>query len=288
LLLADPKDNKLGEDPAAKKSYDELSQGYYESTGIADNETGVSPMNPGKVLYLAKPTFGLYRLSTTGIGEGTYDCKITGSGPTGGRVKTDLKSIPIEPGGAYHFALAFDEAASPPLQVRGALELDSRAKSGGTPLLSYAAPAGADVKLASGKADLDLLIVYSREIDPSSFSAALDGRVVTSLFHPKAGTSEFVRVSVQGARNTLVLAAHGSGGRTAETVVHKFEIEGNGRAANSGASAKELAKASVEFPAPATRILCGDTSETLTGKTLNGTSIRGSDTIVTVDCKKQH
>lgn len=41
-----------------------------------------------------------------------------------------------------------------------------------------------------------------------------------------------------------------------------------------------------QFPTPATGIVCGDTFEVLTGKTLNGTSIQGSETVVTVDCKK--
>jgi hypothetical protein len=228
LLLADPLDRKLGEDPVAKKAYDELSEGYYESAGIADNETGVSATNPGKVLYLGKPALGLYRLSITGIGRGTYDCKITGSSPAGGRVKTDLKGIPSEPGGVYSFALAFDDASSPPLQVRGALELGSQTKSGGIPLLSYAAPASADVKLAPGKAEFDLLIVYSLQIDPSSFSATLDGRVLTSLFHPKPGSAEFVRVSFRGNTKALVLTARGSGSRASEKVVDKFDVAAAG------------------------------------------------------------
>jgi len=41
-----------------------------------------------------------------------------------------------------------------------------------------------------------------------------------------------------------------------------------------------------QFPTPATGIVCGDTSETLTGKTLSGTPIQGSDSVVTVSCKK--
>jgi hypothetical protein len=41
-----------------------------------------------------------------------------------------------------------------------------------------------------------------------------------------------------------------------------------------------------QFPTLATGIVCGDTFEVLTGKILSGAPIRGSDTIVTVDCKK--
>jgi hypothetical protein len=41
-----------------------------------------------------------------------------------------------------------------------------------------------------------------------------------------------------------------------------------------------------QFPTPAAGILCGDTSETLTGKTLSGTPIQGTDSVVTVSCKK--
>jgi hypothetical protein len=40
------------------------------------------------------------------------------------------------------------------------------------------------------------------------------------------------------------------------------------------------------FPIPSTGIACGDTSETLTGMTLSGTSFRGSASVVTVNCKK--
>lgn len=41
-----------------------------------------------------------------------------------------------------------------------------------------------------------------------------------------------------------------------------------------------------QFPTPATGIACGDTFEVLTGKILSGTAIRGSDSVVTVSCKK--
>jgi hypothetical protein len=42
-----------------------------------------------------------------------------------------------------------------------------------------------------------------------------------------------------------------------------------------------------QFPTPLTGVACGDTSETLTGKTVSGTSIQGSDSVVTVNCKKK-
>ncbi len=41
-----------------------------------------------------------------------------------------------------------------------------------------------------------------------------------------------------------------------------------------------------QFPTPATGIVCGDTFEVLTGKIVGGTPIRGSDSVVTVSCKK--
>lgn len=42
----------------------------------------------------------------------------------------------------------------------------------------------------------------------------------------------------------------------------------------------------LQFPSAAAGVVCGDTSVTLTGKTLSGKSIQGSEPIVTVDCKK--
>ena len=41
-----------------------------------------------------------------------------------------------------------------------------------------------------------------------------------------------------------------------------------------------------QFASAATGVLCGDTSEVLTARTLSGKSIQGSEPIVTVDCKK--
>ncbi len=42
----------------------------------------------------------------------------------------------------------------------------------------------------------------------------------------------------------------------------------------------------LQFPTQATGIACGETSAKLTGKTLQGTSIQGTGSIVTIDCKK--
>jgi hypothetical protein len=47
-----------------------------------------------------------------------------------------------------------------------------------------------------------------------------------------------------------------------------------------------LADLVFQFPTPATGILCGYTSETLTGKTVGGTPSQGTDSVITVSCKK--
>ncbi|HEX9406613.1 MAG TPA: hypothetical protein VF975_04800, partial [Thermoanaerobaculia bacterium] len=61
----------------------------------------------------------------------------------------------------------------------------------------------------AGTTSFAMVIFYSKEIQPATFSADLNGVSVASLFHPSTGTSEVVNLPLASGRNVLKLSVDG-------------------------------------------------------------------------------
>jgi hypothetical protein len=71
-------------------------------------------------------------------------------------------------------------------------------------------PSSDHTSLPAGSTVFPLLIFYSLETVPGTFSATLNTANVSSLFHPVPGGHEFVNVPLQSGRNVLVLSINGN------------------------------------------------------------------------------
>lgn len=108
----------------------------------------------------------------------------------------------------------------------------------------------------------------------------------------KPGSSpNAINLADQGVVPVAILSSASSDSTTVDPATVKFGP--GGALAQNGAGHSEdinndgLPDLVLQFPTEATGIACGDTSATLTGETFSGTEISGSDSVVTVHCKKQ-
>lgn len=75
--------------------------------------------------------------------------------------------------------------------------------------LAYLRPIEAQTTLQQGQSAYYLLIFYGKTILPETFKSTLNGIDITGSFHPKADTSEAVKLNLQKGRNTLILSVDG-------------------------------------------------------------------------------
>jgi hypothetical protein len=76
--------------------------------------------------------------------------------------------------------------------------------------LTYAIPTSSPVSLPTGTSSFLVMIAYSANTIPTTFSATLNGVNISSQFHPQPGTFETVTVSLQSGRNDLLISIDGN------------------------------------------------------------------------------
>lgn len=76
--------------------------------------------------------------------------------------------------------------------------------------LSYAAVSQSRTDLPAGSTTYPLIVFYDSAIIADSFSASINGTILTSLFHPVPGSFETVLIPLQKGRNTLQLSIDGN------------------------------------------------------------------------------
>jgi len=76
--------------------------------------------------------------------------------------------------------------------------------------LSYVTPTQSTTTLPAGTTSFSLVIIYDKNIIPSTFTAELNGIDIKSLFHPTPGSAESVSLNLNPGRNTLVLSVEGN------------------------------------------------------------------------------
>ncbi len=224
LLVTDPQGRKTGGDPTAHRSYDEIPGAYYESAGIEDAETGAAESNPAKTLFIANPIPGSYGLSVVGIDVGTYTCKLLSDDVAGGHSETGVANIPILRGEIQKFVFEFDGKPGTHLRLSGGFTESAESVAKEIRLFSYATPMTTSIHASSGRREVPFLIFYDPGIVPSTFSAELNGKTVTALFHPKPGGWELIEIPLAERLNRVQLMVSGNSARAATNTVDRFEI----------------------------------------------------------------
>jgi hypothetical protein len=210
LLLIDPEGRRVGYDPIKGVFYDEIPGASYETSYLADVESG-DPGPPMKELEVMQPLTGDYELRVTGTDIGTYDLTIAAydveQNPSG---KKKFDNIPIIPGQIYSYGFSFAKTVGSELEVFGGFDGRGQRPVDVNKFLSYISPAQSQTKLPAGTTRYNLMISYSDTILPSTFDAKLNGVDISSLFNPTQGGLETVAIALAPGRNTLVLAVEGN------------------------------------------------------------------------------
>jgi len=210
LLLTDPQGRRLGDDPATGQSFEEIPGAYYESGGIEDQETGEPDDDPTKVLYVPDPVSGDYALQVTGTDNGTYSSEFLFYDNAGALNESDLQDVPIGLGSVQQLFFTYNSASGSTTHLQGGFNGGGQRPRDVNKFLTYGNPSDSPVSVPAGSTSFPLLIFYSGESIPATFSASLNGADVHALFHPTAGASELLVLPLQSGRNVLQLSIQGN------------------------------------------------------------------------------
>ncbi|MBF0319281.1 MAG: C39 family peptidase [Nitrospirae bacterium] len=226
LVITDPLGRRVGYDPTTGITYNEISDSHYESL-YPDDDTEPYPTElleqEYKELDISKPVAGDYKLQVIGTGTGNYMLDIRSWNPDldssiSGWVRI-FENVPITPNEVQIYGFHYAKTTTTALEftaIDGNFDGKGQRPADVNKFLSYVTPTGSPVTLAQGTTSYTLVILYDKSIKAETFTAALNGSNVTSLFHPKAGSAEAVTVNINQGRNTLVLSVDGTlPGRTA-------------------------------------------------------------------------
>lgn len=114
LLIIDPQGRKLGKDPVANTSYEEIPDAAYVYDGpIVTSDTDLDPVqiHETKEIHIEAPLDGKYQLQVIGTGTGIYGLELTSFDSQGNSQNQQFHSETI-PGHMTPYAISFDSANS--------------------------------------------------------------------------------------------------------------------------------------------------------------------------------
>jgi hypothetical protein len=212
LLIANPAGQRLGFDPLTNQSFAEIPGSSYNDVGLEDDETETpdDTVDPAKSLELVSPSIGDYSLTITGTGTGTYNMEIQALDTNGQPSQQTFLNVPVAPNQVQQIVVHYDSTPGAQVQLAGGFDGGGQRPKDVNHFLSYGSPSSDHTSLPAGTTAFPLLIFYSAETVPGTFSATLNGADVSALFHPIAGGHEFVSVPLQSGRNVLALSISGN------------------------------------------------------------------------------
>lgn len=221
LLLMDSAGRRTGYDPSSKQNADEIPGAAYtnESATASGQPANASAGGESRVIHLKTPPGQRYLLRVTPAGRPAYRLSLRCKGQNDDNAAAGLtlaSTIEISAAEVHQFVISPQANCAVPY-LSGAIVKPSQQNPAA---LSYAWPPSAHVQLAKGH-PARIVIIYGRNIAPSSFAATLNGQPVTQLFHPEPGKIESVVLPTKAGENTVELKA-GSAANAANTAGDKF------------------------------------------------------------------
>lgn len=218
LLVTDPAGNRTGIDPATNKTYSEIPNSAYDAEGLDDDVTGAADPDPVKVFSIAPAApQGDYTVQVTGTGTGTYTLEAMRYDVNGKfQDSSQVDDVPITPGEVHIYSVDYSTSSSSQLVFAGGFCGRSN-NPAVNKFLCYGNPGQASVSLPAGTKTFRLMITYGSTTIANTFSAAVNGTSIASLFSPAPGKTETVMVPLAAGRNVLDLSISGtsSSGRIA-------------------------------------------------------------------------
>ncbi|MHB8455608.1 MAG: hypothetical protein ACYDDO_13155 [Acidiferrobacterales bacterium] len=200
---------KTGFDPVSGTTYNSIPNAMYSAEGLDDDVTGEPDPDPVKFFYISGPAVGNYTIQAIGTGSGTYSMQvITLDTNANQAASTELMDVPTSPGAVQQYSLNYGGDATAPLTFQAGYAGGGQSKQVNA-FLQYSSPAAARIKVSANVTSYRIAIQFGSTILPATFSAALNGNDVSTLFTPVAGTSESVTVPLQPGSNKLLFKVQG-------------------------------------------------------------------------------
>lgn len=223
LLVTDPQGRRTGLDPLTGTTYREIPGAAYDSSAESDPSDPDFAAAVTREWELMRPAAGTYTLTVTGTGTGTYMLDMRTWSRTNAEGAATFDAVPISPGVRHTFQVAYD-----PDGAAGQIPMTGGFKGGGQSasvdaLLTYSSPTERQIDLPAGTTSYPLFIFFGQGIDPSTFTAELNGVSVRSLFTPTAGGMNAVSLPLSRGRNVLLVNVRGGArlSRDADRLVFK-------------------------------------------------------------------
>jgi hypothetical protein len=207
LLLVDSQGHQTGYDPSVHHKVTNLAGASYVDESITDatDDSDDPATGESKVLHFTPAQGSSYFLHVFPKDRSTYGLEFKCKGPNGS-THLHRTELGISSGEEHVFSISLVENCS----ERCLTGVFANASAQGHPLLTYAFPISSNVRVTSGTT-ARIVIVYDKDILPSSFIATLNGQTITQLFHPKTGSIESVAVPTKHGENILQLGVTNSG-----------------------------------------------------------------------------
>lgn len=107
LVLADPENRRLGNNPLHHQAYDEIPGASIDSAGQEDDGAGVEEEDRAEVMKILNPEPGRYTLTLVGARDGTYSCVIAASRGEGATAAISLRNQPLRRDEVEHVQFTF-------------------------------------------------------------------------------------------------------------------------------------------------------------------------------------
>lgn len=209
VFITDPQGRRKGIDVRTNTTYNEIPNSFYGEAGTLGPDLD-SSYHPPKVLEISGPVEGEYTLTVIGTDTGTYRSSFAGYDDNANQSITYLPSIPTSPGLVHTYKITYAGAVGSQLQIAANFDGGGQRPRDVNKFLTYVNPTASSTSLPAGTTSFPLLIIYNKNIIPTSFKADLNGTDITSMFKPTAGNIESVNIPLQSGSNVLKLSVDGN------------------------------------------------------------------------------
>ena len=174
LLLTDPRGRQTGLDPLKNAESRQIPRSSYLDEGSQQRT---------KVLHIRQPMDGSYLLQVSGMKTGSYSLDIRAGDRNGETaVRPEFRNVPIDRAKVHLYLMEYEANAKITLRVLGGFDGGGKPPREINSFLTYANPTGPHVRLQAGVSRFPLLIFYGPSIQPTTFSAVLNGNNISTTY----------------------------------------------------------------------------------------------------------
>src|SRR5262249_2706318 len=153
-----------------------------------------------KNLEISPVAGGTYTLAVQGVKKGSYDLDFHALSSRFKDSQITLKDVEIATGAQHLYLLKGEAANGGSLESSGGFS-GSVTATNSDRLLTYASPTALETQLPAGTQTFSLVVGYDARARTDSFSAELDGKPISGMFHPAPGKLEKVQIPLHPGRN---------------------------------------------------------------------------------------